>query len=220
MKKLVILLSVVMILVTGCSVTKLDNNDIGKNMSTILSQKNKLYNVYYNGYKYYLPKGISFISKDDYNAVLSDSHGNKYYMFVDAISYYHKVENDYEVNLNSHYSKILNYNNKTGYIQIDEVKEKYFIQYVFNYVKIEAYIEKKDLTSAINNMSYILKSVKFNRVVLESLIGENVLDYKEENFSLFKADSSSSESFMDVVERTETDAYRKDLEDEKIELDY
>ena len=30
MKKLVILLSMVMILVTGCSVTKLDKNDIGK----------------------------------------------------------------------------------------------------------------------------------------------------------------------------------------------
>ena len=219
MKKIVILLSVVMFLVTGCSVTKLDSNDIGKNMSTILSQNNKLYNVYYNGYKYYLPKGISFINKDDFNAVLSDSYGNKYYMFVDAISYYHKVENDYKINTSSHYSKILEFNNKTGYIQIDEVKNKYFIQYVFNYVKIEAYIEKKDLINCISNMSYILKSVKFNRTVLESLIGENVLDYQEENFSLFKADSSS-ESFMDIVERTETDAYKKDLEDEKIELDY
>lgn len=219
MKKLVILLSIIMILVSGCSVTRLDDTDIGNNMKTILSQKNKLYNTYYSGYKYYLPKGISFVTKDDYNAVLSDSHGNKYYMFVDAISYYHKIENDYIVNSNSHYSKILNYNNKTGFIQIDEVKDKYFIQYVFNYVKIEAFVDKNDLTNCINNMSYILKSVKFNRTVLESMIGENVLDYKEENFSLFKADSSS-ESFLDVVERTETDAYRKDLEDEKIELDY
>ena len=29
-----------------------------------------MYNVHYSGYKYYLPKGISFINKDDYNAVL------------------------------------------------------------------------------------------------------------------------------------------------------
>ena len=68
-------------------------------------------------------------------------------------------------------------------------------------------------------MSYILRSVKFNRSVVESLVGENVSEYDEENFSLFKADNSA-ESFLDVVERTETDAYRKDLEDEKIELDY
>ncbi len=219
MKKLVILLSMIMILMTGCSVTKLDDTDIGKNMKTILSNKNNMYNVYYSGYKYYLPKGISFVAKDDFNAVLSDSHGNKYYMFVDAISYFHKIENSYKVNSNSHYSKIINYNEKDGYIQIDEVKKKYFIQYVYNYVKIEAYVDKNELTNCVNNMSYILRSVKFNKTILESLIGDNVLDYKEENFSLFKADPSG-ESFMDVVERTETDAYRKDLEDEKIEIDY
>ena len=45
------------------------------------------------------------------------------------------------------------------------------------------------------------------------------MDYKEVEYSLFKADSSK-ESYLDVVERNETDAYKKDLEDEKIELDY
>ncbi len=219
MKKLVILLSMVMLFMTGCSITKLDDTDIGKNMKTILSQNNKMYNVYYSGYKYYLPKGISFVNKDDYNAVLSDSHGNKYYMFVDAISYYYKIDNTYKVNSNSHYSKIINYNDKSGYIQIDEVNEKYFIQFVYNYVKIEGYVDKNELASCVNNMSYILRSVKFNRTIVESLVGEDVSEYKEENFSLFKADAST-ESFLDVVERTETDAYRKDLEDEKIELDY
>lgn len=219
MKKLVILLSMVMLFMTGCSITKLDNTDIGKNMKTILSQNNKMYNVYYSGYKYYLPKGISFVNKDDYNAVLSDSHGNKYYMFVDAISYYYKIDNTYKVNSNSHYSKIINYNDKSGYIQIDEVNEKYFIQFVYNYVKIEGYVDKNELASCVNNMSYILRSVKFNKTIVESLVGEEVSEYKEENFSLFKADAST-ESFLDVVERTETDAYRKDLEDEKIELDY
>ena len=103
MKRLVILLSMVMLFITGCSVTKLDDTDIGKNMKTLLSQDNKLYNVHYSGYKYYLPKGISFVDKDDYNSVLSDSHGNKYYMFVDAISYYYKVENTYKVNFNLSY---------------------------------------------------------------------------------------------------------------------
>jgi hypothetical protein len=219
MKKLVILLSMVMLFITGCSVTKLDDTDIGKNMKTILSKDNKLYNVYYSGYKYYLPKGTNLVKKDDYNAVISDSHGNKYYMFVDAISYFYKIDNTYKVNSNSHYSKMLDYNGKSGYIQIDEVKKKYFIQYVYNYVKIEAYVDKNELTSCVNNMSYILRSVKFNRSVVESLVSENVSEYDEENFSLFKADNST-ESFLDVVERTETDAYRKDLEDEKIELDY
>lgn len=218
MKRLIILLSMVMLLMTGCSVSKLDNTDIGKNMKDILSKNVNVYNVNYDGYKYYLPKGISFVVKDDYNTVLEDSHSNNYYMYVDVISYYNKTKDDYKVNSDSHYSKKFKYNKKEGYIQIDEVGSKYFIQFVYNYVKIESYVNKNDLTSVINNMCYILRSVKFNDKVLESLIGNNILDYKEEDYSLFNNDNSK-ESFLDVVERNETDAYRKDLEDEKIDLD-
>ena len=218
MKKLIVLLSIVTVLVTGCSVYKLDDNNIGENIKTLMSEKVKLYNVFYEGYKYYLPKGIGFIDKEDYNAILKDQNNNKYYMYVDAISYYHKIENDYEVKNDAHYSKILDYNGKTGYIQIDEVDDKYFIQFVYNYAKMEAYVKEDDLVDTVTNMCLILRTVKYNDIVLESLIGENKLNYKEEDYTLFKADSSK-ESFLDVVEREETDKYKKDLEDEKIDLD-
>lgn len=219
MKRLIVLLSIVTLFVTGCSVSKLDSSDIGKNMKTLLSKNVHIYNVFYDGYKYYLPKGISFVDKEEYNAILKDENNNVYYLYVDAISYYHKAKNDYEINDKSHYSRKLNFNKKSGYIQIDEVKSKYFIQFVFNYAKFEAYVDKDDLVPVINNMCSILRTIKFNDAVLESLIGENALDYKEEDYTLFKADSSK-ESFLDVVEREETDLYKKDLEDEKIELDY
>ena len=217
MKRLIVLLSIVTILVTGCTINKLDNNDIGKNIKTLMSQKNKLYNVYYEGYKYYLPKGIGFLDKDDYNSILKDRKNNKYYLYVDAISYYHKIENNYEIKNDSHYSKRLDYNGKNGYIQIDEVDNKYFIQFVYNYAKMEAYVEEDELVDVITNMCLVLRSIKYNNVVLESLIGENKLNYKEEDYTLFKADSSK-ESFLDVVEREETEKYKKDLEDEKIDL--
>ena len=217
MKRLIVLLSIVLLL-TGCSFKVLNNNNLSYNMKYLLNEKVKLYNVYFEGYKYYLPKGMRSIHKDDYNAVLKDKDNNKYYLYVDAISYYHKVKNDYEINEKSHYSKVLNYNKKTGYIQIDKVDSKYFVQMVFNYVKMEAYVLPKDLTNVVDNMCIISRSVKFNDKVLESLIGENILDYKEEEYSLFKADSSK-EKFLDVVEREETDKYKKDIEDEKIELD-
>ncbi len=217
MKRIVVLLSAIMLLMTGCSVTKLDNNDLGKNIKILLSEKSSLYNVFYDGYKYYLPKGVGFVTKEDYNAVLKDSVGNKYYLYVDAIGYYNKIENTYKVNNKSHYSKKLDYNKKTGYIQIDEVNSSYYIQFVYNYAKLEALVEKKDLASTVSNMCYILRSLKFNDKVLNSLIGDNALDYKEENYSLFDS-NSSSETFLGVVEKYETDDYKKDLEDEKIDL--
>ena len=217
MKKIVVLLSAIMLLMTGCSVTKLDSSDLGKNVKILLSEKSSLYNVFYDGYKYYLPKSVGFVTKDDYNAVLKDSVGNKYYLYVDAIGYYNKIENTYKVNNKSHYSKKLDYNKKTGYIQIDEVDSSYYIQFVYNYAKLEALVDKKDLTSTVSNMCYILRSVKFNDKILDSLIGENTLDYKEENYSLFDS-NSSNETFLGVVEKYETDDYKKDLEDEKIDL--
>ena len=52
MKRIVVLLSAIMLLMTGCSVTKLDSNDLGKNVKILLSEKSSLYNVFYDGYTY------------------------------------------------------------------------------------------------------------------------------------------------------------------------
>lgn len=214
-KKLIILLSIVVLLITGCSVHKLDNN-LGSNIKYLLSHKSNIHNVNFDGYKYYVPKGIKFLSKDEYNSILLDKYDNKYYLFVDVVAYYHKTKINYKVNFNSHFSKVLDYNNINGYIQIDELKNTYFVQYMYNYSKIEAYVKKENLNEAIIEMSYILRSVKFNDVVLDSLVGNNILSYKEENYSLF--DKKSSETFLDVVEKYEDDAYKKAIEDETIEL--
>ena len=70
MKKLIVLLSIVTIITTGCSVIKLDDKDVSININTLMSEKVRNYNVYYDGYKYYLPKGVSFIDKEN---LLSDA---------------------------------------------------------------------------------------------------------------------------------------------------
>jgi len=217
MKRLFILLSITFLL-TGCSISRLNPTHIDDNLEILLGNKSAVYNVYFEGYKYYVPKGVRIMNKEDYNALLKDSHGNRYYLYVDVISYFHKSTNDYEVSNDSYYSRKLDFNKKTGYLQIDKIDSKFFIQYVFNYAKIEAYVDENYLDESIWYMSSILGSIKFNNTILESLIGENALDYKEEDYTLFKADSSK-ESFLDVVEREETDKYKKDIEDEKIELD-
>ena len=218
MKKLIVLLSIVVFFITGCSVYVLDNTDLGKNMKFLLSEKTNIHNVYFDGYKYYVPNGMKFLNKEEYNATFIDRYENKYYLYIDAISYYHKVKNDYKVVNDIHYSKKLNYNKKDGYIQIEKIKNKYLVQFMFNYAKMEAYVPKEHLTTVVNNMCYVLRSVKFNNKVLESLIGENVLSYKEENYTLFKEDSSK-EDFLDVVEKNESDAYKEAIEEDEIELD-
>lgn len=218
MKKLVVLLSIVL-LMTGCSVKVLSDIDIGSNVKTILSEKSKLYNVHFDGYKYYVPKGLKILNKEDYNATFLDRYGNKYYLFVDAISYYHKVENSYEENDKSHYSRKFNYNDKDGYIQIDKLDDgNYIVNLMFNYAKMECYVPEDNLLFVVENICYVLKSITFNDKVLESLIGDNALSYQEENFSLFDT-TSSKDDFLDVVSKYENKSYSESIDEDQIDLD-
>lgn len=217
MKKIIVLLSILVLLVSGCSINQLGNN-ITTNIDTILSEKVNVYNVNFEGYKYYVPKGLKFVTKNDYNALFRDKYNNKYYLYVDAISYYHKSKNKYVINKDAYYSEKLDYNNKTGYVEINEVDGKYFVEFVFNYSKIEVYTDKKYLSSVINNICYVLRSVKFNDKVLESLIGENVLSYKEETFNIFKSKSSSND-FLDYVKEYDSDNKKSKLDEDTVDID-
>ena len=215
MKKIVILLSSVLILVSGCSMHRLSDSNISKNIDIILSSKASLNNVSFEGYKYYVPKGLKFIEKNDYNALLKDKKNNTYYFYIDVISYYHKTKNNYKINKKAYYSKKLKHNNKNGYIEINKIKNKYFIEFVFNYSKVEAYVSKKDIVSTVNNICYLVKSVKYNDKVLNSIVGENVLDYKEEEFNIFNSKSNDTD-FLEYVK--EYDSKKKDNDEETIDI--
>ena len=78
MKKIIVLLSIVVLFLSGCSAYRLDSTDLGSNIKILLSEKVDIYNVYFDGYKYYVPKGIKLINKDEYNAIFLDKSNNKY----------------------------------------------------------------------------------------------------------------------------------------------
>ena len=217
MKKLIVLLSIVLLLVTGCSIKKLDSSDFEENMELLLSEKVKTSNVQFEGYKYYVPEGLKFVNKEDYNAILMDRFNNKYYVYFDVISYFHRVDNTYKIKQDAYYSKVINYNNKDGYLEITEYGSKYFIVFVYNYTKIEALVNKNDLVNVVNNMCYILRSVKFNDKVLESLVGDNVLSYAEESFTLFDTTPTHDNSLE--VESGNLPGYKEAKDQEVIYLD-
>lgn len=217
MKKVIVLLSIVLLLMTGCSIKKLDDKDFESNMNVLLSEKVSNSNVNFEGYKYYVPEGLKFVNKEEYNAIFKDRFNNKYYLYVDVISYYHKIENTYKINQDAYYSKVIDYNDKTGYLEIIESGSKYYVEFMFNYAKIEVLVDKDQLVNAMNNMCYVLRSIKFNDKVLESLVGDNVLSYTEENFTLFDKTPTRS----DVLEVTAGDGekYKVAKDQEILDLD-
>ena len=203
-KKIILLILIVFVLVTGCSVTTLDSTDYSHNVEAILSsEKGKAYNTYFEGYKYYLPKELKFLEKEEYNSILLDRHGNRFYLYVDAISFYYKEKNNYDVDKNAYFSK-----------KIDD--GKYLIQYMYNYAKIETYVDKDEINDSIISMSYLLRSIKFNKKVIASFL-TNELSYQDEEYNLFD-DSSEHESFLDVVYKNEDKAYKEAVDEDKIKL--
>ncbi len=203
MKKKIILLIISILALTGC--TNLTNMSIDELVDVMLEKNTKLSNNVFDGYKYYIPRGLKLLEKDEYNASLKDEYNNTYYFYIDVVSYYNKEEINYKINKKAYFSKELDYNKKKGYIEITKIKDtdRYFVEYMYNYGKIEAFVKEKEIKYAIINMSSILKSLEFNRTVLESLIGNNVLNYKENTYDVMKPKGSTAtkDTYLEYEEK-------------------
>ena len=198
MKKLGILLGI-LLFVSGCSVISIDDNSIDGIVSSVLSYESDIANQSLQGYKYYLPKGVRQITQTSTNTVLLDQK-NYYYLYVDTVAYYHHTEEEYQERDDRYYSRSLDYNGNKGYLEINVVNDKYFIEMMYHYAKIEAYVTKEDLTVALTNICTILSSIRYNDSVLATLVGDNVLNYKEESFDIFKPKREEG-NFLDYVEQ-------------------
>ena len=200
-KKLLLMISVLFL--TGC--TNISYASLDEVTTTMLSSKTQLANNVFEGYKYYIPRGLRLETKDEYNATLLDEYNNTYYFYIDIISYYNEEKLDYTVNKEVYFSKKLNYNNKDGYLEITDVNNSnyYFIEYMYNYGKIEAYVKENQIKSAIINMSSVLSSLSFNRQVLETLVGNKVLDYKEDTYNVMKPKGSTAtkDTYLEYEEK-------------------
>ncbi len=196
MKKFLVVLAAILIL-SGCS--SIQSKDYDTLISEVASSKYDIVNTYRTGYKYYAPGNMDISNILDYNETLEDS-SHKYYFYVDVVSYYNRVIENYEVNPEAYYSKVINYQDKYGYIEINKWKNgKYLLEIMYNYAKIEVIVEEGFLKEAVSNAMVILASVKYNNSVLENIVGENVLTSKEIEFNIFETKKSES-NFLKVSE--------------------
>ena len=196
MKKFLVVLIAILIL-SGCS--NIQSKDYDTLINEAASSKYDIVNTYRTGYKYYVPGNMDISNILDYNETLEDS-SHKYYFYVDVVSYYNRVIENYEVNPEAYYSKVINYQDKYGYIEINKWKNgKYLLEIMYNYAKIEVIVEESFLKEAVSYAMVILASVKYNNNVLENIVGENVLTSKEIEFNIFETKKSES-NFLKVSE--------------------
>ena len=201
LKSSLLMISIILLL-SGCSVVKINSKSIDDTIVSILKEDTSLKTVSLEGYSYFLPQGVNLKVSKNLNSILYYNH-NKMYLYVDIVSYFHKIENSYKIVEDAYYSKRIDINGKSGYVEITKINDnKYFIEFMFNYSKVETYSTKKNINKTLTVMAYILNSVKFNDSLLESLIGESSIKYLEEQFDIFKSNGSEDE-FIGYIEQND-----------------
>ncbi len=190
MKKIIILL--LCLFATGCTVVRIDTKSIDNILSVVLSKENKLYNHVGKGYKYYIPRGVSYIDTDEFNDKLY-SNGIYYYLYIDAVAYYYQTELNYQEKEDIYYSKkITGEGGKEGYLEIIEQNDKYRIEFMYNYAKIEALVKEDEIENVVLNASYILSTIKYNDDVIELMLQANYFTNQEEKYDVFSSKNGTS----------------------------
>ena len=165
-------------------------------------------NVYRTGYKYYLPKGLKNINSHDYNEVIY-SERYAYYLYVDVVSYFNKIREEYQEDSSYYYSKALYKGNQFGYLQIKSLEEdKYFIEIMYNYAKIEVMVFQEDIKEIVTYVMSIISSITYNDNVIKNTLSSSRLDEFEESFNIFEI--VGSDNYLQFSEEVVTDDRVKD----------
>ena len=191
MKKL-ILIVLIALMTTGCTVVRITTDNIDTIVDVVLSKNNTLYNTVGKGYKYYKPRSVTYIDTNEYNEKLY-SNGYYYYVYVDINSYYYKKEFVYNENKDAYYSRYIDINDKQGYLEINEYNGKYLIEFMYNYAKIEAIVNKEDINDVVLNATYILSTIKYNSNVIKLVLNEDYFTNKEVVYDIFTPKKEVSE---------------------------
>lgn len=183
-----------------CGCVNINKSTIDEILTDSLNSELKLFNSNKKGYKYYLPKGIKSLTRDDYNEILSDGK-YKYYMYIDVLSYYNKVTADYIKRTEAYYSNAIKYEDKFGYLEINELKnKKYLIEIMYNYAKIEVIVDANNINKVVAYAISILSSIEYNDNILDNLLGDNVLYFKDEDFNIFETAKTES-NYLNYIEK-------------------
>ena len=187
MKKIIVF--ILLLLLTGCSVVRIDTDSLSNIVDVVLSKNNTLYNSDGQGYKYYIPCGVTHIDTDDLVQTLYYK-GEYYYLYVDIVSYYYKKDTNFKKNDKAYFSKLINDKNQSGYVEVTKKDDLYYVSFYYNYARIEAMVTKENLSNTILNASYILSTIKYDRNIIKTMLDEEYLKNKTGKYDLFKTNST------------------------------
>ena len=204
MKHRQFIILIIILFLTGC--TRLTDN-VDNTINDILGEQNTVVNTAGFGYMYYRPVGVMPVYSKNNNLVLKIKNSEVYF-YVDIVGYYYKNENYIKDNTYNYYYKLLNYNNKKGFIGINKGDDSYFIEISYDYERIEGYVSKENFKEVLANMLIILNNVKYNDTMITNLLSEDGFKDGEISYELKKpksAKSKFSQYLQEIVEDEDKD---------------
>lgn len=211
-EKRIILFIVIALILTGC--TKISDN-LDDVVDATMNTSSTAVNTVSTGYELYVPIGVKQVADSDYNQKFKIR--NQYvYLYVDTVSYYYKNTLNYKSEENySYYFKQLNFNDKTGYIGINKLEnDEYFCEIVYNYSKIEFYVNSEDLKFVLTNSLIIQNSIKFNDNLIAIELESKLDDGREIKYQLDKPSNTESTFSQYLQEYVTEDDSQVELPDE------
>lgn len=196
LKKIILLFG--LLLVSGCTNIRIDALNVSSAINSVLSQDNKLYNTYEVGYKFYKPRNFNLLKSTDNNYVYINN-GENYYLYVDILAYYNKVNNEYNLQKNAYFTQEFNYSDKYGFINIIEKDSYFYIKIMYNYAIIEVKVKEDEIIESVIYSSILLSSIEYNDNVIAHLVQNNLIGTDEKNFEL-KGPDEKEETYLDYLE--------------------
>ena len=205
-KKLLPLL--IILLLTGCSKVDKKTTQYANIVNSILSYNNHNVNTASIGYKYYTPIGVDLIYDGNLNKKLKVKD-TKLVLYVDVVSYYYKNKLNYEeTNVNAYYySKI-----KDGYIYIEKNEDNYYLKIIYNYAKIESYVEEDKLVDIIAYSTIILNSINYNDTLISNFIEQGVSFGNEITYEIKKPEDSKSTFSQHLQEYVQKNSENEEID--------
>lgn len=202
MRKKLVLILTMLILTTGCvNIQKASIEDI---INEVLNSNQANYNHTNDGFKYYLPSGIDVTYKDEYNEILK-SKGYTYYLYVDLVKYINNSVEAKKEEKDIYYSYVFKKDDNEGIVNVYyKEKNSYLVVLEYNHAKVEVYVKKQDINDAITNAIIITSSIKYNKNIIQNMIGKDLTTVEEEvNVFEIKDDSSSTLQIDDTYHEDE-----------------
>lgn len=198
-----IILFLIILLLTGCSIYYVDKLSLEQIIDINISNDNDLYNVNNKGYRYYLPATFSIYSDNDYNQVLI-SEGIKYYLNIDIVSYHYKNEMSKIKENNDYLYYSFKNNDKTGYLKIRENNGYFFIELCYNYAIIEVVVKEENIKYAVSRSISILNSIKYNDLIIKKHIDSTEIETSETIYEIPSPENEDdNKNILEYIESAE-----------------